>query len=149
MDASALRIEFFGDLMRQVNSILFEGEENKRVPFHSWDKVHLLQMGGLMLAHSIVQKGPGMAMLASYVYEFISSGEKSKAVALVMEDDLQDTPQNKDLSDFLKKVHYVYYIYLYLYYYLHDKRNIPPGETGYTGNLLSCVLTHFAPSVCH
>ena len=78
MDASALRIEFFGDLMRQVNSILFEGEEKKHVPFHSWDKVHLLQMGGLMLAHSIVQKGPGMPMLASYVYEFISSGEKSR-----------------------------------------------------------------------
>ena len=90
VDAGALRIEFFGDLMRQVNSNLF---------------VHLLQMGGLMLAHSILQKGPGMPTLASYVYEFLSSREKSKAVALITEDDLPDTPQNKDLSNFLKKVH--------------------------------------------
>ena len=52
MDAGALRIEFFGDLMRQVNSILFDGKEKNHVPFHSWHKVHLLQMGGLMLAHS-------------------------------------------------------------------------------------------------
>ena len=68
VDAGALRIEFFSDLMHQ--------------------------------------KGPGMPTLASYVYEFISSGEKSKAVALITEDDLPGTPQNKDLSDFLKKVHY-------------------------------------------
>ena len=115
VDAGALRIEFFGDLMRQVNSILFEGKEKNRVPLHSWDKVHLLQMGGLMLAHSILQKGPGMPTLASYVYEFISSGEKSKAVALITEDDLPDTPQNKDLSDFLKKVHYVHYIYVFIF----------------------------------
>ncbi len=59
-----------------------------------------------MLAHSILQKGPGMPKLVPYVYEFISSGEKGKAVALIMKDDLQDTPQNKDLSEFLKKVDY-------------------------------------------
>ena len=106
VDAGALRIEFFGDLMRQVNSNLFEGKEKNRVPLHSWDKVHLLQMAGLMLAHSILQKGPGMPTLAPYVYEFISSGENSKAVALITKDDLPDTPQNKDLSDFLEKVYY-------------------------------------------
>ncbi len=108
VDAGALRIEFFGDLMRQVNSNLFEGKEKNRVPLHSWDKVHLLQMGGLMIAHSILQKGPGMPTLAPYVYEFICSGEKGKAVALITKDDLPDTPQNKDLSEFLKKVDYIY-----------------------------------------
>lgn len=104
IDAGALRIEYFGDLIRHINNNLFEGKEMHRIPLHSWDKVHLLQMGGLMLAHSILQKGPGMPTLAPYVYEFICSGEKSKAVALITEDDLPNNPQNKDLSDFLKKV---------------------------------------------
>ena len=57
-----------------------------------------------MLAHSILQDGPGMPTLSKYVYEFLISNDKDKCVAAITSDDLPDTPQNTDLTNFIKKV---------------------------------------------
>ena len=104
IDAGGIRIEFFGDLIRIIDNLLFEGKPGNRIPKHSWDKVYLLQMAGLMIAHSILQEGPGMPTLATYVYKFIVSGDKEKSVAAITSDDLPNTPQNSDLTEFIKKV---------------------------------------------
>ena len=42
-----------------------------------------MKMAGIMAAHSLLQKGQGMASLAPYAYEFLVSGEKEHAVAYV------------------------------------------------------------------
>lgn len=104
IDAGGIRIEFFGDLIRHMNNILFEGKVGHHVPRHSWDKVNPLCMGGLMLAHSILQEGPGMPTLAPYVYTFLLYGEKEKSVSCITSEDLPDTPQNADLTEFFKMV---------------------------------------------
>ncbi len=93
VDAGGLRIEFFGDLIRTIDNLLFEGKPGNRIPKHSWDKIHLLRMAGLMLAHSILQDGPGMPTLSKYVYEFLISNDKDKCVAAITSDDLLILPK--------------------------------------------------------
>jgi hypothetical protein len=61
-------------------------------------------MGELMLAHSILQEGPSMPILANYVYEFLVYGDKEKSIAAITLEDLPYTPQKLDLTEFLKKV---------------------------------------------
>lgn len=62
VDAGALRLEFYGDLLRSVNNTLFEGKPDHRAPLYSWENVYLMKMGGIMIAHSLLQRGPGYAM---------------------------------------------------------------------------------------
>ena len=64
VDAGALRLEFFGDLMREVNMNLFEGKEDHRVPIYSWENVYLIKVAGIMVAHSLLHGGPGIPCLA-------------------------------------------------------------------------------------
>ena len=45
IDAGGIRIEFFGDLIRHMNNILFEGKVGHHVPRHSWDKVNPFMHG--------------------------------------------------------------------------------------------------------
>lgn len=71
MDAGALRLEFFGDLLRNINNTLFEEKPDHRVPLYSWENIYLMKMAGIMVSHSILQNGPGMPCLTPYVYEFI------------------------------------------------------------------------------
>ena len=47
-----------------------------------------------MAAHSLLQKGQGMASLAPYAYEFLVSGEKEHAVAYVHFEDLPQTDKS-------------------------------------------------------
>ena len=104
IDAGGIRIEFFSDLIRTIDNLLFEGKPGNCIPIHSWDKIYLLQMAGLMIGHSILQEGPGMPTLAKYVYKFIVSGDKEKSVALITSEDLPNTPKNSDLTEFIKMV---------------------------------------------
>ena len=104
IDAGGIRIEFFCDLIRHIDNLLFEGKPGNRIPKHSWDNIHLLEMAGMMVAHSILQDGPGMPTLATYVYMFIVSGDKEKSVEAITPDDLPDSPQDSDLIEFIKKV---------------------------------------------
>lgn len=54
-----------------------------------------------MIAHSLLQRGPGLPCLAPYVYEFILWGEKEQAAAYVTFEDLPETPQTEVLMAFL------------------------------------------------
>lgn len=120
VDAGALSLEFFADLVRTINDKLFEGKAERRVPQYSWENVYLMKMAGLMVAHSLLQKGPGMPCLAPYVYEFVVSGEKEHAAAYVHFEDLPQTSQTEVLVEFLKRVspvilHYFWNLSCYLF----------------------------------
>ena len=96
VDAGALRLEFFGDLLRSINNTLFEGKPpDHRVPLYSWENIYLMKMAGIMVSHSILQNGPGMPCLAPYVYEFIIWGDKEHTVAYVTFEDLPETSQTE------------------------------------------------------
>lgn len=57
-------------------------------------------MAGIIVAHSLLQNGPGMPYLAPYVYQFLVYGEKEHAAAYVVFEDLPETPQANALSKF-------------------------------------------------
>lgn len=104
VDAGALSLEFFADLMRTINNNLFEGNADCRVPQYSWENVYLIKMAGVMVAHSLLQNGPSMPCLAQYVYQFLVSGEKEHAAAYVEFDDLPKTAKTEILIEFLHGV---------------------------------------------
>ena len=64
IDAGGLRQEYFANLLRVMNDEVFEGEEGHRVPQRTWDKSHLLRMAGIMIAHSVLHRGPHFPVLA-------------------------------------------------------------------------------------
>ena len=104
VDAGALSLEFFADLVRTTDYKLFEGKPDRRVPQYSWEHVYLIQMAGVMVAHSLLQKGPGMPCLAPYVYEYLVSGEKEHAAAYVNYEDLPEKSQTGVLKELIKRV---------------------------------------------
>ena len=53
IDAGALSLEFFADLMRTINNNLFEGNAGCRVPQYSWENVYLIKMAGVMRGSSL------------------------------------------------------------------------------------------------
>ena len=61
-------------------------------------------MAGVMVAHSLLQKGPGMPCLAPYVYEYLVSGEKEHAAAYGNYEDLPETSQTGVLKELIKRV---------------------------------------------
>ena len=103
VDAGALWLEL-GDLLRAIDKNLFEGKQDRRVPVYSWENVYLIKMAGIMVAHSLLQNGPGMPCLAPYVYDFLVYGEKERAAAYVNFEDLPETPQTEVLMAFLKEI---------------------------------------------
>lgn len=100
----ALSLEFFADLVRTIDYKLFEGKPDRRVPQYSWEHVYLIKMAGVMVAHSLLQKGPGMPCLAPYVYEYLVSGEKEHAAAYGNYEDLPETSQTGVLKELIKRV---------------------------------------------
>lgn len=106
IDAGGLTGEYFGDIMRAINSNLFEGKEIRRVPIHSWEKANLMKLAGIMIAHSILHSGPAFPVLAPYVYNYIATGEKDLAAGFLDVDDLPKAPANLTLSSFIKEVSY-------------------------------------------
>lgn len=53
VDVGVLRLEFFGDLLRSINNILFEGKLDYRVLLYSWENIYLMKMVGIMVLYFI------------------------------------------------------------------------------------------------
>lgn len=104
VDAGALSLEFFADLVRTIVCKLFEGKPDRRLPKYSWENVYMIKMAGVMVAHSLLQKGPGMPCLAPYVYEYLVSGEREHAAAYVNHEDLPETSQTEVLKELVRRV---------------------------------------------
>lgn len=106
IDAGGPRQEYFENLLRVVNDEVFEGEEGHRVPQRSWDKSHLLKMAGIMIAHSVLHKGPHFPVLAPYVYQYIHSGNKELSAGYITVEDIPKTPTLINLVSLVDEVRY-------------------------------------------
>lgn len=53
VDVGVLRLEFFGDLLRNINNILFEEKLDYRVLLYSWENIYLMKMVGIMVLYFI------------------------------------------------------------------------------------------------
>ena len=104
VDAGGPRRDFFGDVLRNVNQMLFEGDDHKWVPQHSWEKANMMKLGGIAIAHSILHGGPTFPVLAPYVFYFILSGNQEIASTYVRQEDLPQTPSNLAIHTFIDEV---------------------------------------------
>ena len=55
-DSGALRREFFEDAIYQANLLLLEGEDDRRVFKKDWGMEFLVEIMGMLVAHSIIQE---------------------------------------------------------------------------------------------
>ena len=73
-------VEFYSDvfasLARSDEMKLFQGEVRRRLPLFKNEHVitGIFEILGKMIAHSLVQEGPGFPYLAPVIYSYISSG---------------------------------------------------------------------------
>ena len=100
--------------MRKVNAEYFEGQEDRRVPKCHWGSTFELEMAEAMVAHSILQGGPGLLCLHPAVYQAMVNGE-AQAITTLTENELptaKDIPLNASIHDLLEMINQVCLIIL-------------------------------------
>lgn len=105
IDAGAIRLSFFELLLAEVNSHLFEGGDCRRIPKRDWGLATLFEIGGVMVAHSLLNGGPGLPCLLPAVYHYLCSPEIELPPEL--HPSVDDIPQSlayQDLVEFVGKV---------------------------------------------
>ena len=69
-DSGALRREFFEDILQEANDRLLEGENDRRVIKKDWELEFMYEVMGVMVAHSIIQEGPGLPCFSLCLYHY-------------------------------------------------------------------------------
>ena len=73
-DAGALRKEFYEDAIKEADARLFEGDDTRRMPKKDYPLAILLEITGMLIAHSLLQEGPGFHCLSEAVYAYLLRG---------------------------------------------------------------------------
>ena len=63
--------------MEEVNNRCFEGKVDRRVVKSDFCLCQELELAGMMIAHSVLQGGPGVPFMSPSQYECILSGEST------------------------------------------------------------------------
>ena len=101
-DAGSMRREFFEDALREANLRLFEEEDDRRVPKKDWAREVMFKVVDMLIAHSLLQQGPGFTCLSPAVFEYLVSDRLSQCFPT-----MADIPLNlstHDLITFIEKV---------------------------------------------
>lgn len=81
VDGGALKNDFFELLMAEINERLFEGTSTRRLLKKDWGLEGLFTLaGGTMVAHSLIQGGPGLPILCPSIYHFMVSLDRESAI---------------------------------------------------------------------
>jgi hypothetical protein len=70
-DSGALRKEFFEGAIEQANARLLEGEDERRVLKKDWGMELEYESFGTLVAHSILQEGPGIPCLSPCAFQYL------------------------------------------------------------------------------
>ena len=84
-DSGALRCEIFEDIIYQANLHLFEGKNDRQIVKKDWGLEVLCEMFGMIVAHSIMQEGPGFPCLSPCMFQYFAT-ERSDECFPVKED---------------------------------------------------------------
>ena len=105
IDAGALRNDFFEHLLKEIDERLFEGNTFRRIPKKDWNTEHLLEISGIMIAHSIVQGGPTFCCLCPAGYSYMVYGSKDKALEkLPLVEDIPRNAATSGICSLIEKV---------------------------------------------
>lgn len=74
-DSGALRKEFFEDALKEANTRLFDGEADNRIPKKDYSLKVLFELAGMLVAHSVLQEGPGLPCMSRAIYDYMVKGK--------------------------------------------------------------------------
>ena len=111
VDAGALRNDFFEEALRQGNKHFFEGEDTRRVPRYHWGADVNLQIVGAMIAHSVIQRGPGFPCIHPALVNYMITKEVNmEALTPEMLPVKTDIPKDASTIDVIELIEKVWYI---------------------------------------
>lgn len=109
VDAETLKNNFFEEALRQADVKFFEGQPERRVPRCHWGSEESLEIVGCMIAHSLLQRGPGFPCLHPGLVHYLLT--KNVAIEslndssiLPVKDDIPMNASTMDLIDLIDKV---------------------------------------------
>ena len=80
VDAGALRGDFFEKLLTELDEKLFEGNKFSRLPKKDGGLEQLFEIGGMMVAHSIIQGGPALACINPAIHHYIMTDSVEQSI---------------------------------------------------------------------
>ena len=101
-NSGSLRREFFEDSLRESSLLLFDGPVDRCIPKKECSLLLLCEVAGMLLAHSILQEGPGMPCFSPRFFNYLVTPVASDCYPT-----LQDIPLNlatHELISFIRKV---------------------------------------------
>ena len=101
-DAGSLRKEFFEDSIKEANLRLFEGDDKNRVPKKEWSLEGIFEVAGMLVAHSLLQDGPGLPCLCPAIFQYLVSDNPSDC--LPTKEDIPLNLSTHELITFIEKV---------------------------------------------
>ena len=107
LDAGALLFEFYQEVIQKINEEYFEGSDERRIPKCHWGSAPQMEMAGAVIAHSILQGGPGMPCIHPAIYQSMASGELQISMSSLEVDALpsaEDIPRNASTIDLLEMI---------------------------------------------
>ena len=102
IDSGALRREFFEEAIEQVNFRLFEDEDDRRIVKKEWGLEFMYEIAGMLVAHSILQDGPGFPCMSPAMFEFLASQNPDECYPV--KDDIPLNIATHELISFIDEV---------------------------------------------
>lgn len=104
IDGGALKMEFFALLAKEIDWRLLEGNVNSRIPRKGCNNIALFKLAGMMLSHSIMQRGPQLFLFPDWLYEFMKSGDPNAITEAVSIDDIPKNSSNENIMRFITEL---------------------------------------------
>ena len=111
VDSGALKREFFEAVISQANKRLFEGESNRRVPKKDWGLELMFEICGIMVAHSVLNEGPGLPCLSPCIFEYMVNEEVDRCYPV--KDDIPLNISTHQTITFIEEVSGGQYVTIY------------------------------------
>jgi len=104
VDAGAIKVEFFELMLEELNKRLMEGGEKCRMPRRG-DNFNCYILG-IVIAHSIINDGPGFYVFHPWVYEHLVNGAESlfDCMPVIKKEDVPLNAATNDLITFLGEI---------------------------------------------
>lgn len=82
--------------------MLFEGEDNRRIPRKDFPLELQFEVAGMLVSHSIIQQGPGIPCLSRAVYDYLVHGDPTMCYPAA--EDIPLNLANHELITLIEKV---------------------------------------------
>ena len=107
VDAGALRGDFLENMMIAVDEKLFGGDSFRRLPKKDGGMEQLFEIGGMMVAHSVIQGGPSLSCISPAIYHYMMTDNVEQSI---MTYPLQagDIPLNAGTADLIQLIQQVH-----------------------------------------